>query len=72
MTCFPTPTAILISCLFAKTCLPWIFKIIKGNGTLSPQLLEDPEQVDERRAALGMEPMAEAMSEMASRRCRKK
>jgi len=40
------------------------------NGTLSPRLLEDPEGVDERRAALGMETMAEAMGEMAAERCR--
>ena len=41
-----------------------------ADGTLSPKTLEHPETVDERRAKLGMEPMADAMAEMASRRCR--
>jgi hypothetical protein len=40
------------------------------DGSLSPRPLEDPETVDERRAELGIEPMANAMAEMASRRCR--
>lgn len=39
------------------------------DGSLSPRPLEDPDDVDARRAALGMEPMSEAMAEMASRRC---
>lgn len=40
------------------------------DGSLSPRPLEDPERVDERRAELGMEPMAEAMATMAAGRCR--
>jgi len=40
------------------------------DGTLSPQPIEDPESVDARRAELGMEPMAEAMGQMAATRCR--
>jgi hypothetical protein len=41
-----------------------------ADGTLSPRTLEDPARVNERRAALNMEPMEDAMAEMASRRCR--
>lgn len=40
------------------------------DGSLSPKPLEDPAQVDARRAELGLGPMAEAMAEMAARRCR--
>jgi hypothetical protein len=42
-----------------------------ADGSLSPQPLEDPAQVDERRAELGLGTMADAMAEMASRRCRR-
>jgi hypothetical protein len=41
-----------------------------ADGSLSPKPLEDPEAVDRLRAELNLPPMAEAMSEMASRRCR--
>ena len=40
------------------------------NGSLSPKPLEDPGSVDARRAELGLGPMADAMADMASRRCR--
>ena len=40
------------------------------DGSLSPKPLEDPEGVDNRRAGLGLGPMADAMADMASRRCR--
>jgi hypothetical protein len=41
-----------------------------ADGSLSPKPLEDPAGVDARRAELGLGPMADAMAEMASRRCR--
>ena len=41
-----------------------------ADGSLSPKPLEDPESVDARRAELGLGPMADAMGDMASRRCR--
>lgn len=39
------------------------------DGSLSPKPLEDPDRVDVRRAELGMEPMSDAMADMATRRC---
>ncbi len=44
------------------TCIP--------DSSLSPKPLEDPDGVDARRAELGLGPMADAMADMASRRCR--
>jgi hypothetical protein len=41
-----------------------------ADGSLSPKPLEDPDNVDARRAELGLGPMADAMGEMAARRCR--
>lgn len=41
-----------------------------ADRSLSPKPLEDPTAVDQLRAELGMEPMADAMAEMAARRCR--
>jgi hypothetical protein len=43
-----------------------------ADGSLSPKPLEDPSGVDARRAKLGLGPMADAMADMASRRCRQK
>jgi hypothetical protein len=41
-----------------------------ADGSLSPKPLEDPDSVDARRAELGLGPMADAMADMAARRCR--
>jgi hypothetical protein len=40
------------------------------DGSLFPKPLEDPGGVDARRAELGLGPMADAMADMALRRCR--
>lgn len=41
-----------------------------ADGSLSPKPLEDPDEVDARRTELGLGPMADALAEMAARRCR--
>jgi hypothetical protein len=38
-----------------------------GNGVLSPNPIEDPEEVDERRAAFRLKPLAERIKEVRQR-----
>ena len=38
-----------------------------GDGVLSPHPIEDPKRVDERRATVGLEPLAERIKEVRQR-----